>query len=491
MRQESKRADKVKNAVAWSFAAELAAKVITPITNMILARILAPEAFGIIATINMVVSFADMFSISGISKYIVQHEFNNDKELFKNADVIFWTNAVISISGWGIIAAFRSPISSFVGNPGYGNALMVAALSLPFSAFASVQEAIFQRKLNYKALFYRRIAVSILPFAITIPLAFLGGGHWAIIIGTLAGNLVKVIILSLSSPWKPSKFYSFSLLKEMFHFCLWMILGAVGSWIITYIDVFLVSNKMGEYYTGLYKNSQSTVVAVISIITAATMSVLFSALSRLQNSKAEFEEMLLKFQKNVGLLVLPIGVGMLCFCDLITKILLGNQWKEAGFFIGIWGLSTALVCVFGDFCKEACKAKGKPELIVWVELLHLLFLIPICQFGLGKGFRILCYIRAFANLEIILLYFIFIKIFCNICPYKMLKNLFYPLLCSFVMGGAGKILLKINSENDILQLFYIFICGALYFFLLGFSKEYREILTSAVFRRFGKNYNKK
>ena len=64
----------IGNATAWSFAAEMSAKLIVPITNIILARILAPEAFGIIATINMVVSFADTFSTAGFQKYIVQHE---------------------------------------------------------------------------------------------------------------------------------------------------------------------------------------------------------------------------------------------------------------------------------------------------------------------------------------------------------------------------------------------------------------------------------
>ena len=64
----------IGKATMWSFAAEIAAKLITPITNIILARILAPEAFGIIATINMVVSLADTFSTAGFQKYVIQHK---------------------------------------------------------------------------------------------------------------------------------------------------------------------------------------------------------------------------------------------------------------------------------------------------------------------------------------------------------------------------------------------------------------------------------
>ena len=63
---------------------------------MILARILAPEAFGVVATVTMIVSFAEMFTDSGFQKYLVQHEFESDEERYQNANVAFWTNFFIS-----------------------------------------------------------------------------------------------------------------------------------------------------------------------------------------------------------------------------------------------------------------------------------------------------------------------------------------------------------------------------------------------------------
>lgn len=119
------------NATRWSTITEIVAKLVSPITSMILARLLTPEAFGVIATINMVISFADMFTDAGFQKFLIQHQFKDEQELNQNTTVAFWTNLIISLIGWLIIAIFSENIAELVGNPGLGNVIVIAAVSLP------------------------------------------------------------------------------------------------------------------------------------------------------------------------------------------------------------------------------------------------------------------------------------------------------------------------------------------------------------------------
>ena len=79
----------IGQATKWSSITEIAAKLISPIVNMVLARLLAPEAFGVVATITMVISFAEIFTDAGFQKYIIQHEFADDEELNKSTNVAF------------------------------------------------------------------------------------------------------------------------------------------------------------------------------------------------------------------------------------------------------------------------------------------------------------------------------------------------------------------------------------------------------------------
>ena len=77
---------RIGRATIWSSMTEIIARLISPIVNMVLARLLVPEAFGVVTTINMVISFAELFTDAGFQKYIIQHEFNSEEDLNKNTN---------------------------------------------------------------------------------------------------------------------------------------------------------------------------------------------------------------------------------------------------------------------------------------------------------------------------------------------------------------------------------------------------------------------
>src|SRR5690625_1757145 len=169
---------KITSATKWSSITQVVARIIVPVTNMILARILAPEAFGVIATVTMIISFTEMFTDSGFQKYLVQHEFKNDTEKNKNANVAFWTNFVLAIFLWGIIAALNEQIAIVVGNPGLGSVIIVACIQLPLTSFSSIQMALYRRNFDFKTLFFVRIVGIFIPLIVTIPLALWGFDYW-------------------------------------------------------------------------------------------------------------------------------------------------------------------------------------------------------------------------------------------------------------------------------------------------------------------------
>src|SRR5690606_9598792 len=103
------------------------------------------------------ISFADMFADSGFQKYLIQHEFRDDKEKYKNANVAFWTNFGISISLWCIIIVFRESLAKTVGNPGLGNVIAISCVQLPIMSFSSIQMALYRREFKFRTLFLARI----------------------------------------------------------------------------------------------------------------------------------------------------------------------------------------------------------------------------------------------------------------------------------------------------------------------------------------------
>lgn len=425
---------KAANAAKWSILTEVLVKLVSPVTQLVLARILAPAAFGVVATITMITSFADMFSDSGFQKYLVQHDFADKSDLYRNANVAFWTNMIISVFMWLLIAAFSNSLASMVGNPGLGFALVVACASLPMTSFSSIQLALFRRNLDFRSLLPIRTVAALIPLFVTLPLALAGFDYWSLIIGTIAGNLFNAVALTIKSEWKPCLFYSKQLLFEMFSFSGWSLLEAIAIWLTSWAGTFVVGGLLNPYYLGLYKQPMTLVNSAFALVTNATTPVLFSSLSKLQNNNAEFRRFFYKFQFNVSMFVLPLGFGIFFFRDFLTNVLLGNAWNEASLMLGCWGLSSGLTIVFGHYCSEVFRAKGKPKVSLVCQCIYMLIMVPTLFISASIDFT--CLVLANSVIRVMGIFIDQAALYrvAGISLASVVKKLRTPLIGSLVLG---------------------------------------------------------
>lgn len=472
-------------ATKWSIITEIAAKIVSPVTNIILARIISPEAFGVVVTVTMIISFADMFTDAGFQKYLVQHEFKDEDEKFKNANVAFVSNFVISIFLWAVIIAFREQIAVLVGNPGLGNVISIACVQLLLTSFSSIQMALYRSEFDFKTIFLVRIVAVCIPFVVTIPLALLGLSYWALIIGAIFMEISNAVILTIKSKWKPYLFYKVKILQEMLSFSIWSLVEAISIWVTTWADVFIIGSSLNQYYLGIYKASTAMVSTIMSLITAAIIPVLFSALSRLQKDTEKFNRMYFNSQRLVSIFVFPLGIGVYLYSDLATKILLGSMWDESSGVIGVWALTSSIVIVFGYFCSEAYRAKGRPKLSFLAQLLHLVVLVPVCIISSKYGFWTLVYIRAWIRMEAILVDFIIMKYAMDISMGKTLKNVMPTAISALAMGLIGYLLQQL-SKGLLWSFVSIIICSFFYFGVLYLFPDMRKQINGVVIRLKGK-----
>lgn len=471
--------NRIAKATKWSSITEIVARLITPITGIVLARLLTPEAFGVVTTLTMIITFAEIFTDAGFQKYLIQHEFKDKTDRIQSTNVAFWSNFFMSLLIWGLIASFSEPLAEMVGNPGLGYVLSIACVSIPLAAFSSIQIALYKRDLDFKTLFKVRIVGICIPLIVTIPLALWLKNFWALVIGTIASNAVNAILLTYFSKWKPNLYYSFAKLKEMFSFTMWSMIEAVSIWLTSYVDVFIIGVYLNEYYLGLYKTSLTIVGQIMGLVVSATTPILFSSLSRLQDDEEEFKDLFFKFQKLVGLLVIPLGVGMFCYSDLITELLLGNQWMEASGFIGLWGLTSALTIVLAHYSSEVYRSKGRPKLSVVAQWLHIIVLWPTILIAVKYGFEVLYTVRALVRLELILVQLSIMYLLVHISPMKMFQNIFSSCIAAFIMalGSYGLLML---DESILWQFVSIAICVVVYFVIISFFQKERNIILSFI-----------
>jgi len=466
--------NKIISATKWSSVTELAAKLVTPLSTMALARLLTPDAFGILVTATMLISFAELFADAGFQKFLIQHEFESEDDKYKATTVAFWCNLLLSLLIWGGMSLFSFPLARLVGCSGYELVIPVSGFCIPLAALSSIQTALFKRHFDFKTLFYVRLTGVLMPLVVTIPLAIATHSFWALIIGMIALNLSNAIILTFKSPWKPTLYYDWGVLKKMLSFSIWSMFESISIWLTSYLDAFIVGSFLNQYYLGIYRTSINTVGQIMGIITAATTPILYSSLSRLQNENKEYLKLFFSFQKTVGILVIPLGVGIFLFRNLIVEILLGKQWLPAAYFLGLWGLMSSITIVLAHYSSEVYRSKGKPKLSVCVQVSHIAVLCPVVLFFVNKGFDNLCTARALVRLELILVNFIVMYRFFKISPLQMLANNISALIAS---GGMALFFLLLPIQSNIFCYFiYVPVCIIVYFILLSFFPGERVII---------------
>lgn len=349
--------NKMVNAAKWNSLSELCAKLFVPISNMLLARVLLPEEFGVVATIMMFITFIDLISESGFQKYIIRTIFKNSNDLENHLNVAFTCNLVVSIVATVLIFIYREKISMLLGNESLVQPLILATTILLMSSVISIQTAVFKKSLNYKVLGTIRIISVLIPIVITFPLALLGWSYWAILLGKIISDCLNLVMLQFKSSWVPKFKFSVEIASEMIVISFWALLETILMWFTTYLGVFYLTKYFSSYFVGIYRTAMIATDGILVTIYMPLLSVMYSAMS-ITEKRQEKVEIFSKFHKIIAIVLIPSSVGIFLYKDFVSNILLGDNWLEAPFFIGLWSISTMLYVLFGVSFYELYRSEG-------------------------------------------------------------------------------------------------------------------------------------
>lgn len=470
--------EKSMRSLKWSTASNLLSKLIMPLTNMILARLLAKEIFGIVASINIIISLAEIFADSGFSKYLVQADFESKNHFDLHKSVSFWTNTIISLVMLILVAGFSDSLASLIGSPGYGFALTIAAIQIPIHGFASISTALLRRNFEFKKLFFVRISGVVVSLAVTVVFALLKFEHWALIIGSLLSLLFQTIVLFVMSKFKLKFMFKFSALKQIISFSISSFLDALLAWVASSVILIFVNTKLGNEMSGIFKMGATTVSGIFNMFSAIFLPVLFSNLSRQKENKVGFDETYFDYQRGASYIIVPAVIGVVLFTPLIVTIFLGSGWKDVESIIAYQATSLGFSILLRSFPGTYFLAKGKPQILVITQLIWLAIYIPVSYFTVDMG--IITFVKINVLLNIVLSFITYIWIWFL---YKIsLKETFFvivkPLIASIPMIILGVLSQKI-SVNLYFQIGTIIVCVLVYFitFYLLFRIDFKRSLS--------------
>lgn len=466
----------IVNARRWSLFTEIVSKLITPITNMVLARLISPVAFGIVTTATMIFSFGDIFSTGGFPNYIIHKQFNNKEYEDKAINIAFTSNFVISVFIWVLIIIFQNQITTLVGLQHYNYVIVISCFQLVITAFSSIQLAILKKRLEFKKLFYLRIITSFVPFLVSIPLAFLGWSYWSIIITNLLKEIIIVLYLKKSSNIHLSFDFDYVIFRKMFNFCIWSLIESIIIWFCTWIDSIIIGSLFTQYEVGLWKTSATMLNGLFGIVKSITIPVLFSSLCILQNDEEAYNHQIHLTRRIIALIMFPISIGIIILNELAVFITLGDQWKDANLIFISKTLLAPLVYTIPYVASEIYRSKGQPKISAVVQFIHVLIFIPLAILFAKNGFSFYVQMYPLFDAIFIVINLCCLKYFYSTSILNIFKDLFLPFIYSVIMAIVILGLKQVINQSIFGQFSLIVLGGGTYLLMVLLTKFTRKSL---------------
>ena len=316
---------KVFSSLIWQFMQNTGTKIVAFFVSIILARLLMPSDYGILAIVNAFVAFCDVLAIAGFGSSLVH------KKDAEEADysTIFYFQLVLAVVVY-IGAFFAAPHIAIFFGPGYESlkpTIRVLGLKVIVLALSNVHSAMVAKKMQFKLSFFATLTGTLLSATVGIVMAMKGFGVWALVAQALSASVFHAIALWLITKWRPKIIFSFTHFKPLFQYG-WK-LACVSLLESVYQDIrSLIIGKMYTSQSLAYYNKGEAFPSLISTnINSSIKTVFFSAVALEQENKVQLKNMMKRAIKVSSYLLSPFLVGLFVVADNLVPVLLTEKWN--------------------------------------------------------------------------------------------------------------------------------------------------------------------
>lgn len=340
------------------------------VSTLILARLLVPDDFGIVAMASVVVSFADIIFDLGINVALIQRK--NPSQAYYNTA---WTLRIIQTACVATVLAILAPLAAeYYKDPRVTAAVQVMALSLVAASFENVGVINFQKEMRFvddaKYVMFRRL----IGFFITVALTLMLQSYWGMVLGTLGGRLAATLRSYHVHPMRPR--FALSEFKEIFAVSQWVLIKNISAFLDQKLHIFLVGGLATTSVTGGYTLASEIADMPGTDLLAPINRVLFPAFAKAKDDLRELTKLLLRAQAVQVTVTFPACVGFVLTAHEFVPVALGEKWIFVVPFIQILALSNVIQSISSS-ANYVLTVIGK------IRLLAITSWIQIVLFSLG------------------------------------------------------------------------------------------------------------
>ncbi len=412
--------------------------------TVVLARMLTPEDYGLIAMVTVVVGFAQMFKDAGLSMATVQ----KDRISHEQISTLFWINILISVFIAACVLVASPLVARFYGRPEL--AAVTAALSVSFiiSGLMIQHQALLRRHMQFGTLAIIQITSQIITLGVTIVLAFFGWRYWALVGGTITTALAGTLMTLFFCPWVPGRMKKGTGVRDMLKF------GGhlTGFNFINYfsrnLDSILIGKFIGGDALGLYAKAYKLFMMPISQVRGPMTKVAMPVFSALKEKPERYIKYYQRLLDTMASLTIPLTLYCVIEADFLIHLLLGPQWLGAVPVFRLLAIAGVIQPIAGTRGLVLLSCGFSDRYLYW-GLANAVLMITAFVAGLPFGIKGVAAAYAVANYAVLIPSLFYCFHMTPVTVSLFMKTLVLPFFISVLAASVVILVKRINTNDSI------------------------------------------
>lgn len=469
---------KVYNGFIWKFLERVGVQGVQFVLQIILARILSPEHYGMLSIMIIFVNLANVFIQTGFNTALMQNKDVTEEDYSS----VLWVTLGVSGVLYGVIFVTAPLIGEFYNMPDIVKPLRVLAIMLFPGALNSIQLARISRSLDFKKVFYSNFAAIVIAGVAGVAIAYAGGGVWALVAQSLLNTVVACVVMYFTSKLKLHFKCNLRRIKILFAFGWKLLVSGLLDTLYQDLSSLIVGKKYNSSTLAYYDRGKKFPQLIMMVVNGTVQSVMLPAMSAEQDDKTKVKQLTSTSLSLISFIVFPIMAGIAAVAEPLITILLTEKWLMAVPYMQVFCFVFALYPIHS--CNvQAVSAIGRSDIFLKLEIMKKIFGVSILLISVFLFESPLAIAVADVVASVI-------GWFINSYPNRKLINYSYKeqlgdflpsLLISLVMFVAVLFVGKLELNVFLLLILQVFVGIVVYFVLSAIfkPKSYKLLLEQA------------
>ncbi|MHB8972178.1 MAG: lipopolysaccharide biosynthesis protein [Pirellulaceae bacterium] len=351
----------IRGGTRWGVAGQAASQLISFLVLAVVYRWVTPDQFGLLGMVMPVLLLAKIFSSLGLNVATVQRRHLTERQLSS----VFWISLLIS-AAVAIVTAAGGPVLAWLyQTPSLSGLVVALSGTLLLAAAGSQHQALLERKLHIGRLACARVLAQVAAGATAMVAAVAGAGVWALVAQQYVELVVLAILVWSLEPWRPLRPARGEQVGSMLQFGGYYALSSLMFFVAQNADKVLIAlllgaTRQGHAAVGMYTQAFNLMMKPVYVVSTPMTGIMLPALSRVVRSQIDFAQLVARFYRMVGIVLLPAGIGLTVVARDVMLVLGGEPWLPAGSMLTALA-PTILVQGFVNVAGSVFAAAGRAD----------------------------------------------------------------------------------------------------------------------------------